>query len=95
MTINLPDDLKNFILAEVNNGHFALEEAALAEAVRLLRSQFSHMGVTEGATKGTANGGGPDPLIGAFSDAAEEMDEIVKEAMRNRELEAWRLPSGE
>jgi hypothetical protein len=95
MTINLPDDLKHFIQAEVDNGHFASEEAALAEAVRLLRRQYSQMGPPEGTPKGTANGSGPDPLIGAFRDAAEEMDEIVEETMKHRELEAWRLPSCE
>ncbi len=87
MTINLPDDLKQFIQAEVDRGHFASEEAALAEAVRLLRREGSQTVPPEGS--------GPDPLLGAFRDAADEMDEIVAEAMKHRELEAWRLPAGE
>ncbi len=48
MTINLPDDLKQFIQAEVDRGHFASEEAALAEAVRLLRREGSQTVPPEG-----------------------------------------------
>jgi hypothetical protein len=36
-----------------------------------------------------------DPLLGAMSDAADEMDEIVADAMRQREQQPWRLSPGE
>jgi Arc/MetJ-type ribon-helix-helix transcriptional regulator len=36
MTIHLPADLERFIQAEVHSGHFASEDDAIAEAVRLL-----------------------------------------------------------
>src|SRR5438094_510142 len=41
MTIKLPEDLERFIRAEVQSGHFASEEDAIAEAVRLLKRQLS------------------------------------------------------
>jgi Arc/MetJ-type ribon-helix-helix transcriptional regulator len=95
MTINLPDDLERFIRAEVQNGHFASEEAALAEAVRLLRRQLvqsaNHLPVAEQPPLG----GSTDPLLGAMRDAADEMDEIVADAMKHRENQAWRLSSSE
>jgi putative addiction module CopG family antidote len=37
MTIHLPEDLERYVQSEVQNGRFASEEAAVAEAVRLLR----------------------------------------------------------
>ena len=39
MTIHLPEDLERFIHAKVRSGQFASEDAALAEAVRLLRQR--------------------------------------------------------
>jgi antitoxin ParD1/3/4 len=39
MTIRLPDDLERFIHAKVQSGQFVSEEAAIAEAVRLLRQR--------------------------------------------------------
>jgi putative addiction module CopG family antidote len=39
MTIRLPEDLERFIHAKVQSGQFASEDAAIAEAVRLLRQR--------------------------------------------------------
>jgi len=36
-----------------------------------------------------------DPLLGSMSDHAELMDQIVEDAMRNREQQPWRLSTGE
>ena len=36
-----------------------------------------------------------DPLLGSASDHAELMDQIVEDAMRNREQQPWRLSTGE
>jgi Arc/MetJ-type ribon-helix-helix transcriptional regulator len=91
MTINLPDDLERFIRAEVQNGHFASEEDAVAEAVRLLRRQLGQAVKPNPAAGGAAQA--PDPVLGAMRDAADEMDEIVSEAMTLREQQPWRLSS--
>jgi len=95
MKINLPDDLKQFILEEVNNGHFASEEAALAEAVRLLRRQLSQRATPAAAEEKATNTAASDPLLGALRDVADDMDEIVAGAMKHREQEAWRLVQSE
>ena len=86
MTINLPDDLKNVIRGEVNNGHFTCEESSLTEALRLLRRQLSQKATPSTAAKGAFSTNTPDPLVGALRDVADEMDEIVAEAMKHREL---------
>ena len=36
-----------------------------------------------------------DPLLGSMSDHAELMDQIVEDAMRNREHQPWRLTTSE
>jgi Arc/MetJ-type ribon-helix-helix transcriptional regulator len=90
MTINLPDDLERFLRAEVRRGHFASEEDVIVEAVRLLRRQISQRGTPAAAAEADP-ASTPDSVLGAMRDAADEMDEIVGEAMRHRELQPWRL----
>ena len=94
MTIHLPDDLERFLRAEVHSGHFASEEDAIVEAVRLLRRQISQVTLPTPAAGQQAETKPFDPVLGAMRDAADEMDEIVAEAMKHRE-QPWRLPSGE
>jgi Arc/MetJ-type ribon-helix-helix transcriptional regulator len=95
MTINLPDELERFIRAEVRSGHFASEEAALAEAVQLLRCQISQTARPTPEAEGATTANTPNPVLGAMRDAADEIDEIVAEAMRHREQQAWRLSTSE
>ena len=90
MTINLPGDLERFIQAELRSGHFASEEDAIAAAVRLLCQQLNQPAPTS-PTAAPA----PDPVLGAMRDAADEMDEIVAEAMMGRQQQPWRLSPGE
>jgi Arc/MetJ-type ribon-helix-helix transcriptional regulator len=49
MIIHLPEDLDNFIRDQVHRGHFASEDDAIAEAVRLL--QQSKRGTIPSAPK--------------------------------------------
>jgi putative addiction module CopG family antidote len=93
MTINLPEDLQRFIQAEVHSGHFSSEDDAIAEAVRLLRRQLTQAAAAAPAAGHPA--AAPDPVLGALRDAADEMDEIVAEAMSHREQQPWRLSPGE
>jgi Arc/MetJ-type ribon-helix-helix transcriptional regulator len=88
MTINLPEDLERFLRAEVHRGHFASEEDAIAAAVRLLQRQLSQTTKASQAAAMTS-----DPVLGAMKDAADEMDEIVADAMRHREQRAWASPN--
>ncbi len=39
--------------------------------------------------------GGPQGSLGAMRDAADELDVIVEQAMKNRRERPWRLPSSE
>jgi Arc/MetJ-type ribon-helix-helix transcriptional regulator len=90
LTIDLPDELERFIRTLVHQGHFVSEADAVAEAVRLLRRELGHStGPTPAATPS------PDPLLGAFRDAADELDAVVAGAMRDREQQPWRLVPNE
>jgi Arc/MetJ-type ribon-helix-helix transcriptional regulator len=43
MTIHLPEELQRFVQAEVSLGHFASEEEAITQAVRLLRQRAQEL----------------------------------------------------
>jgi Arc/MetJ-type ribon-helix-helix transcriptional regulator len=95
MMINLPDDLERFLRAEVHSGRFASEADAIVAAVGLLKGQLSQVATTTPAADKPPAATIPDPVLGAMRDTAEEMDEIVAEAMRHREQQPWRLSGGE
>ena len=92
MTIHLPHDLESSIEAAVHSGRFASVDDAMAEAARLLLREINQ-GRPE--PKPQATDASPDPLLGVWRDAAEEMDEIVADAMRHRRDEPWRAIPGE
>lgn len=92
MTIHLPQDLESSIQAAVQSGRFASVDDAMAEAARLLLSQINQ---APPAPKPLAVDLSPDPLLGVWRDAADEMDEIVADAMRHRREEPWRAIPGE
>ena len=84
MTIHLPDDLRAFLHDQVLAGRYRSEDEAIREAVDLLKKSQS------------APAASPlhDPVlgsIGSMSDAADELDVIVADAMRNRREQPWRL----
>jgi Arc/MetJ-type ribon-helix-helix transcriptional regulator len=84
MTIHLPEDLENSVRAEVQSGHFATADDAVAEIVR---DYFRRR-----PAKSTANPSAPahDPIMGCMRDDAKLMDEIVADAYRQRREETWR-----
>ncbi len=104
MTIHLPHDLESSIAAAVHSGQFASVDDAMAEAARLLLREIKRRAEKP---KPTATGASPDPLpgnwqdaagvgsIGAMRDAADELDEIVADAMKRRKEEPWRVIPGE
>jgi Arc/MetJ-type ribon-helix-helix transcriptional regulator len=85
LLIQLPEGLENSLRAEVASGRFASLDDAVAEAVRRLIKDGSP--VTPAS--GTAVVHAPNPVIGALRDAADELDEIVEDAIRRRS-EGWR-----
>jgi Arc/MetJ-type ribon-helix-helix transcriptional regulator len=92
MTIHLPNDLESSILAVVHTGRFASVDDAMAEAARLLLREIMR---EQSEPKPKATDATPDPLLGLWRDAADEMDEIVADAMKQRREEPWRTIAGE
>ena len=93
MTIHLPEELESSILVQVDRGHFASLDEAMAEAARLLLRELEQVNRPAMTAAGDAR---PDPIlgsIGAMRDAADELDEIVADAMKSRQ-EPWRVIDG-
>ncbi|AGA26444.1 hypothetical protein [Singulisphaera acidiphila] len=86
MTIHLPKDVEIAIEAAVQSGHFASVDDALAVAWRNFQQQQKPQ---------QAGSETPDPLLGSMRDYADEMDEIVADAMKQRREEPWRVLPGE
>ena len=87
MMIHLPHDLESSIQTAVHNGRFASVDDAMAEAARLLLREISHA-----QPEPNAAGMGS---IGAMREAADELDDIVADAMKRRREEPWRAIPGE
>ncbi len=87
MTIHLPSDLESSIEAAVQSGRFASVDDAMAEAARLLLRKIEQKPPRPGAAS--------PPLLGSMRDAADELDEIVAEAMKRRREGPWRTIPGE
>jgi Arc/MetJ-type ribon-helix-helix transcriptional regulator len=90
MTIQLPPDVERNILAQVHSGRFASVDDAMAEAARLLLREIQQEQPTTTVAKAS-----PDPILGAWREDAELLDEIVEHAMKVREERPWRLAPGE
>ena len=91
MTIQLPEDVAISVEAAVHSGHFASVDDALAEAWRCFQRRRQQPPQTEPVATVTPH----DPLLGSMRDYADEMDEIVADAMQRRREEPWRVISGE
>jgi Arc/MetJ-type ribon-helix-helix transcriptional regulator len=88
VTIHLPADLESSIQAAVHDGRFASVDDAMTAAARLLLRAIEQ----ERPQPGTA---ASPPLLGSMRDAADELDEIVAEAMKWRLEGPWRTNAGE
>jgi len=92
MTIHLPQDVESSLQAAVHSGHFASLDEAMTEAARRLLRELK-LGHPPPPPVRVQNP--PDPLLGIWRDAPEEIDEIVAEAMQRRREEPWRAIPGE
>jgi Arc/MetJ-type ribon-helix-helix transcriptional regulator len=92
MTIHLPTDLETSIEAVVHSCRFASVDDAMAEAARLLLREIRQ---ERSEAKPTATDSSPDPLLGIWRDAPDEIDEIFADAMRHRREQPWRAIPGE
>ena len=91
MTIHLPPNIESSIQAAVHSGHFASVDDAMTEAATLL---LQELGQEQAQAKPAAEPPS-DPLLGAWREDADMLDEIVEHAMKVREERPWRLASGE
>jgi hypothetical protein len=66
-------------------------DALSPEQIRQLRQELDAKLVVAEKTVATPSQGS----LGAMRDAADELDAIVEQAMKNRRERPWRLPSGE
>lgn len=82
MKIELPHEIGREILEEVQRGQFSSVDDALAEAWRSFRSQRPKLPTPEHSL-------GPI-RAGAMRDAADELNQIVTDAYRQRREETWR-----
>ena len=92
MTIHLPQDVESSLQAAIQSGHFASLDEAMTEAARRLLRELN-LGHPPPPPVRVENP--PDPLLGIWRDAPEEIDEIVAEAMQRRREEPWRAIPGE
>ena len=90
MTIHLPKDVEHSVEAAVHSGHFASVDDAIVAAWRLFQQQRQMSQSEPGPVADDS-----DPLLGSMRDYADEMDEIVAEAMTRRREEPWRVLPGE
>ncbi len=78
MTIHLPPQIESSIQAAVQSGRFASVDDAMTEAARRLLREIAQ------EPPGPRPPAAAPPLLGAMSDDAAELDEIVAEAMKRR-----------
>jgi putative addiction module CopG family antidote len=83
MYIHLSDDLQTFINDQVRNGRYSSEDEVVRDA--LLRLSHDHT---------VASSVAGDSFIGSMREDAELLDQIVEDAMKNRE-QPWRLDPDE
>jgi Arc/MetJ-type ribon-helix-helix transcriptional regulator len=89
MTIHVSKDVENAINAAVRSGQFASADEMVAKLVREYARSHPvqpHAHVPHAEDADTS----PDPLLGLWEDYADEMDEIVADAYRQRREESWR-----
>jgi Arc/MetJ-type ribon-helix-helix transcriptional regulator len=91
MTIHLPPHIERSIQDAVHCGRFASLDEAMTEAASLLVQRLNQ----EQAQAKTVAQPPTDPLLGAWREDADLLDEIVEHAMKVREERPWRLAPGE
>jgi Arc/MetJ-type ribon-helix-helix transcriptional regulator len=76
--IQLPEELERYVDDQVKAGRFTTKDQVVTEALERFKQ---------------ATVPARPPLLGLFADEPELMDEVVEEAMRDRETRPLRLPA--
>ena len=87
MNVHISEEARRFIAAEVASGRYASEDAVIDTALQRMREQ--ECPPTSGRTLDN------DPLWGIFRDEPELIDQIVQDAMRDRQTVPLRADSDE
>jgi Arc/MetJ-type ribon-helix-helix transcriptional regulator len=87
MNIQLSEESRRFLADEVTAGRYPSEEAVLEEALARMRQQ-----IPPPPPRPTLEN---DPLWGMFRDEPELMDQIVEDAMRDRQTVPHRVSADE
>ncbi len=90
MTVHLSKDIEDSIIAAVQSGQFESADEMVSKLVQEYIQRLHQQPANADHTDAT-----PDPLMGVWRDCAEEMDEIVADAMNRRKQEPWRVIPGE
>ncbi len=75
MTIRLPEEWERFVRDEVRAGRYRSEEDVIREALARLKRTEATVAFHPAA----------DPVLDSMRDAADELDEVVEEAMDRRQ----------
>ena len=86
MTINVSPEVEKSILAAVQSGRFRSVDEAVTTAWLAWKQKDPAALPPQAEDTDTS----PDPLLGLWKDYADEMDEIVADAYRQRREESWR-----
>jgi putative addiction module CopG family antidote len=81
VTIRLPEHLERFVHDQVHTGRYSTENEVINDALEQLRQHVQPIAHSQGS-------------LGAMSDAADELDEVVEHAMELRR-QPWRALPGE
>lgn len=84
MTIHLPEHLEQYVHDQVLAGRFRSEDDVVVDALERHRQAQPPVAPADA-----------DPLLGAWRDDADLLDEIVEHAMKNRREQPWRLSPSE
>lgn len=86
MTIDLSPEVAKRILDAIRSGRFR----SVDEAVTTVWMEWERKQNAACPPQVDDDDASPDPLIGLWSDCAEEIDEIVTDAYRQRREQPWR-----
>lgn len=86
VNVHLSEESRRFIADQVAAGRYPSEDAVLEDALARMRRQ-----VSPASDQALEN----DPLWGMFRDEPELMDQIVRDAMRDRQTVPLRAPGDE
>ncbi len=88
MNVSISDEARRILEEEVASGRYPSEEAVIEDALRRMKRGQNQSAPSSGTLDN-------DPLWGMFRDEPEVIDQIVRDAMQDRESIPLRAPVDE